>query len=479
MNNFYDIIVVGAGISGITAAYHLKKHCPDKSFIMLEGRAALGGTWDLFRYPGVRSDSDMSTLGFGFKPWTHKDSIADAPEILNYLHETVEEFGISEHIRFNQRLIAAAWDTKTARWTVTVETQGTTQTLQCHFLMMGTGYYNYVNPDAPEFPNKAAFKGTIIHPQFWPEQPDYAGKRVVVIGSGATAASIVPAITDQAAHVTMLQRSPTYMIARPRRSTLDNALRKILPSRWAYAITRTKNARQQRLLYWLSRKYPRWMAGRLRAGAVSILGDDYDVGTHFTPRYAPWDQRMCLLPDGDLYTAIASGKAAVVTDTITCFTENGILLDSETELPADIIITATGIRMEIMAGVELTVDGHPAPIRRALIYKGCMYSGIPNMISLFGYANASWTLRADMIAKYATRIIRHMNKNGFNVVTPDATGILATTDPLMPLSSGYATRSAQRLPKQGERAPWRIEHNYFAERKRFIGRIKDKALRFQ
>jgi len=480
MSDYYDVIIVGAGISGISAAYHLQKHCPDKSYTMLEGRAALGGTWDLFRYPGVRSDSDMHTLGFGFKPWVADDSIADAPAILEYLQETVEEFGIAPHIRFNHRLTAASWDSKTARWTVTVETGGGIETLQCNFLIMGTGYYSYVAPHQPAFPNQAAFKGEIIHPQFWPDKLDYAGKRIVVIGSGATAATLVPAMAESAGHITMLQRSPTYMLVRPRRDAFANTLRRFLPSKVAYALTRTKNVRQQWLLYVMSKKYPAKAANKLIGDARDMLGQDYDVATHFTPRYGPWDQRLCLLPDGDLFTAIANGRADVVTDTIQCFTETGILLESGTELPADIIITATGITMEILSGVELTVNGHPAPVRRALTYKGFMYSGIPNLVSLFGYANASWTLKADLIAHFATRLLNHMDKKGYAFVVPQADGVLPTAEPLMGLSSGYATRASARLPKQGDKDPWKIHHNYFTDQ-RIIkrGKLEDGALRFE
>jgi cation diffusion facilitator CzcD-associated flavoprotein CzcO len=479
MNETFDILVIGAGISGISAGYHLKTFCPDKSFALLEARSAIGGTWDLFRYPGVRSDSDMHTFGFSFRPWTDPESIADAPAILRYLNETIDAFGLRDHIRLNHQLKTAAWDSKAARWTLTVERDGAVATLLCRFLIFGTGYYSYTAPHQPDFPNQSAFKGQVIHPQFWPENVDYAGRRVIVIGSGATAATLVPAMAADAARVIMLQRSPTYMIARPRQDGFANALRKILPDKIAYAINRTKNVRQQRLLYLLSRKYPRWMARKLRDAAQAMLGPGFDVATHFTPRYAPWDQRMCLVPDGDLFTAIAAGKAEVMTDTIQCFTPDGILLESGRELAADLIVTATGITMEFMSGIVLNVDGHPVPIRRAIAYKGCMFSGLPNLVSLFGYANASWTLRADLIARFATRLINHMDKKRFDYVVPDATGILATNDPLMPLSSGYATRAAPRLPKQGDKDPWRVHHNYYVDRKQFRLPLDDGSLGFR
>jgi len=476
----YDVIVVGAGISGISASYHLQKYCPDKSYAVLEGRAALGGTWDLFRYPGVRSDSDMHTLGFSFKPWVADDAIADAPSILDYLHETVAEFGIDQHIQYNHRLTAAEWASAQACWTLTVETPTGIQSLTCGFLIMGTGYYHYTQPHQPEFFNQAAFKGEIVHPQFWPEALDYAGKRVIVIGSGATAATVVPAMADKAAHVTMLQRSPTYMISRPRRDAVANALRQVLPARLAYTLTRWKNVRMQHMLYTHSKKHPKSAAKTLRSDALKRLGRDYPVDVHFKPRYGPWDQRLCLLPDGDLFAAIKSGKAEVVTDTIQCFTENGILLESGTELPADIIITATGLTMEIMSGVTLSVDGAPSPVRRSISYKGCMYSGIPNLVSLFGYANASWTLKADLIARFATRLIKHIDRHGYAFCVPDATGVLPVAAPLMDLSSSYVKRAELAMPKQAERDPWRVHHNYFIDKKLFgSARIDDGALRFE
>jgi len=479
MHDYYDVIVVGAGISGISASYHLQKYCPGKTYAVLEGRAALGGTWDLFRYPGVRSDSDMHTLGFSFKPWIADDSIADGPAILDYLNETVQEFGIAPHIRFNHRLTGANWDSPSARWTVTVDTLEGAQTLTCNFLIMGTGYYNYTKPYQPDFPNSQAFKGQIIHPQFWPEGLDYAGKRVVVIGSGATAATLVPAMAGAATHVTMLQRSPTYMISRPRRDAIANTLRKVFPARLAYGLTRLKNVRMQHLLYTQSKRHPLKAAKALRDDAVKRLGADYPVDVHFKPSYGPWDQRMCLLPEGDLFTALKSGKAEVVTDTIQCFTENGILLESGTELPADIIITATGLTMEIMSGVTLTVDGAPMPVRKSISYKGCMYSGIPNLASLFGYANASWTLKADLIARYVTRLINHMDKLGAAYCVPDASGVLPVAAPMMDLSSGYVKRAEVSMPKQAERDPWRVHHNYFIDKKLMrSGQLDDGAMKF-
>lgn len=479
MREYFDAIVVGAGISGISASYHLQKYCPTKTYAVLEGRAALGGTWDLFRYPGVRSDSDMHTLGFSFKPWIAEDSIADGPAILDYLQETVDEFGIAPHIRFNSRLTAASWDSKAARWTVTVATPEGEQSLECNFLFMGTGYYHYEKPYEPDFLNQAAFKGQVIHPQFWPKDLDYKGKRVVVIGSGATAATVVPAMATDAAHVTMLQRSPTYMIARPRRDAIANALRKVMPPALAYGVTRFKNIRFQNYIYSYSKRHPDKVAKTLRGEALKRLGDDYPVDVHFKPSYNPWDQRMCLLPDGDLFAAIKSGRAEVVTDTIQCFTETGILLESGRELPADIVVTATGLTMELMSGVTLTVDGAPMPVRKTISYKGCMYSGIPNLVSLFGYANASWTLKADLIARFATRLINHTDKIGAAYCMPDAKGVLPIQAPLMDLSSSYVKRAEMSMPKQAEQDPWRVHHNYFIDKKLLrSGQLEDGAMKF-
>ncbi len=479
-DDIFDTIIVGAGISGISAAYHVQKYCPTKTYAVLEGRAALGGTWDLFRYPGVRSDSDMHTLGFSFKPWIADDAIADGQAILDYLQETVAAFGIAPHIRFNTRLTAASWDSKAARWTLTLETPEGAQTFICKFLIMGTGYYNYTKPYQPDFPNQAAFAGQIIHPQFWPDGLDYAGKRVIVIGSGATAATLIPAMAKTAAHVTMLQRSPTYMIARPRRDAAANALRKLFPSQLAYVLTRFKNIRMQQFLYNYSKRHPLKAAAQLRADAVKRLGPDYPIDEHFRPTYGPWDQRLCLLPEGDLFATLKAGQADVVTDTIQCFTQHGILLESGTELAADIIVTATGLTMELMSGVTLTVDGAPIPVRRTISYKACMYSGIPNLVSLFGYANASWTLKADLIARFATRLINHMDKTGAAYCVPDAKGVLPVAAPLMDLSSSYVKRAELSMPKQAAHDPWRVHHNYFTDKKLLgPGRLTDGVLRFE
>ncbi len=479
MSDYFDVIIVGAGISGISAAYHVQKYCPQKSYAVLEGRAALGGTWDLFRYPGVRSDSDMHTLGFHFKPWTAAESIADGPAILDYLQETVDEFGIAPHIQFNQRVTALDWDSPSARWAVSIETDGVTRTLHCAFLIMGTGYYSYTQPHQPDFPNQSAFKGQIIHPQFWPEALDYHDKRVIVIGSGATAATLVPALAQNAAHVTMLQRSPTFMVPRPRRDRFANTLRRLLPGGLAYAITRWKNIRMQWFEFSVAQKYPQFVAKNIIGEAVKALGPDYDVRTHFTPSYGPWDQRVCLVPEGDLFSAISSGKAEVITNNIACFTEEGIMLEDESVVPADIIVTATGLTMEVMSGVTLTIDGEQLPLRRTIIYKGCMYSGVPNLVGIVGYSNASWTLKADLISRFAARLINYMARKKVDMVVPRADGVLPLGTPLLNLNSGYIERAALRLPKQGDKDPWRIHHNVFKDRQ-LIGRARfdDGALHF-
>lgn len=474
-----DVVIVGAGLSGISAAYHVRRYCRDKSYLVLEGRADLGGTWDLFRYPGVRSDSDMFTLGFSFRPWTDGEAIADAPAILNYLNETVAAFGIDQHIRFNHRVRHIAWDSGRALWTLTVQAGAETRTLRARFIILGTGYYSYTEPHAPDFPNAAAFKGQIVHPQFWPQDLDWRNKQVVVIGSGATAATLVPALAKDAAKVTMLQRSPTYMVAKPRRDRFANVLRALLPRKMAYSAARWKSIRQQYLDFHISQRFPGFVARTLIKQAAKALGPNVDVHTHFAPRYAPWDQRVCLLPDGDLFAAVREGRAEVVTRTILCFTEDGIMLDDESVLPADIIITATGLKMEVGGGMEISVDGAPVPLRRTIVYKGCMFSGLPNLVGIVGYSNASWTLKADLIARFAVRLINHLGRKGQDYVVPDATGVLPQATPLLSLSSGYVERAALRLPKQGDADPWRIYHNIFKDR-RLLGRARfnDGALKF-
>ncbi|MBK8630138.1 MAG: NAD(P)/FAD-dependent oxidoreductase [Sphingomonadales bacterium] len=461
----FDVLIVGAGISGIGGAAHLQMHCKGKKFAILEGRATLGGTWDLFKYPGIRSDSDMHTLGFAFKPWTHEKSIADAPSILDYLNETVDDYGLREHIRFSNRVKTLDWNSADALWTVGIETPEGMTTLQTKLLYMGTGYYRYSAGYRPEFPGEERFKGPKIHPQHWPEDLDYAGKKVIVIGSGATAATLVPAMADRGAgHVTMLQRTPTYYAIRPAKDAFANTLRKILPSGLAYDITRFKNTTMQQLVWSAAKKKPEKVKAKLLEMVQDELGAAYDA-KHFTPQYNPWDQRLCLIPDADLFKAMKRGQVDIVTDQIESFSEKGILTKSGKELEADIIVIATGLHMEVMEGVALTVDGARKTVGDSYSYKGCMYGDIPNLISAFGYANASWTLKADLIAEYMCRLIKQLDKTGADIAVPVPSGVQEDPEGMMNLSSGYVERAKGRVPKMGHVYPWRAYHNYRIDKK--------------
>ncbi len=480
----FDVIVVGAGISGIGAAYHLQRNCPGRTYAILEGRPDIGGTWDLFRYPGVRSDSDMHTLGYSFKPWKAAKSIADGPSILEYLRETVAEFGIAPHIRFDHLVQRAEWSSDDARWTVTGTRAGTGESLAftCNYLFMCSGYYSYKGGYTPEFPGIEHFTGQVIHPQAWPEDLDYAGKRVVVIGSGATAVTLVPAMTDQAAHVTMLQRSPTYVVSRPDEDGIANTLRKVLPEGVAYDITRLKNTTLQQVLYKRMRTQPEKSKAQLLKMVRKELGDEYDIDTHFTPRYNPWDQRMCLVPNSDLFAAISSGRASVVTDQIDTFTETGIRLESGDELEADIVVTATGLQLVTLGEMDFVVDGEPVDFSKTWTYKGFAYSDVPNLASSFGYINASWTLRADLICEYVCRLLNHMDETGTVQCTPR----LRVSDADMPerpwienFTSGYMQRMMHRFPKQGDREPWINPQNYRRDKKMFKkSPVADGVMRF-
>ncbi|MCY7297965.1 MAG: NAD(P)/FAD-dependent oxidoreductase, partial [Ilumatobacteraceae bacterium] len=416
----FDVVVVGAGISGIGAGYHLQTMSPNRSYVILEGRDDIGGTWDLFRYPGVRSDSDMHTLGYSFKPWTADKSIADGPSILQYLRDTVHEFGIDRHIRFRHQMASAEWSTDNAQWTVNGQRKDTGEavTFTCGYLFMCSGYYSYRGGYTPEFAGRGKFKGQIVHPQAWPEDLDFADKRVVVIGSGATAMTLIPAMADTAAHVTMLQRSPTYVVAAPDRDPVANAMRKVLPNKLAYRITRKKNVAFQQMIYKRTRTQPDKVRTQLIGRVSKALGPDYDVAQHFTPTYNPWDQRLCLVPNGDLFTAIKSGKASVVTDQIDTFTETGIRLQSGNELTADIIVTATGLNLVTLGEMDFVVDGEPVDFSTTWTYKGFSYSGVPNLASSFGYVNASWTLRADLTCEYVCKLLNHMETTGTVECTP-------------------------------------------------------------
>ncbi len=477
-----DVLIVGAGLSGIGAACHLQRECPNKSFALLEGRAALGGTWDLFRYPGIRSDSDMYTLGYKFKPWTNAKAIADGPSILSYIHETAAEYGIEQKIRFNQKAVKASWSSDTAQWTVESKHRetGETSIIACNFLMLCSGYYSYENGYAPDFPGADQFQGQIIHPQKWPENPDYTGKRVIIIGSGATAVTLVPALAEKAQHVTMLQRSPTYIVSLPAADALANALRRFLPNKFVYSFTRWRNALTAILIYQLSQRRPelvkRFIKGQLR----KALGPDFDIDRHFTPPYNPWEQRMCLVPDGDMLMALRDKRASIVTDHIETFTPTGIKLKSGEHLDADIIVTATGLNLLSMGGIALTIDGQATEINKAVTYKGTMLTGIPNLSFVFGYTNASWTLKADLICAYICRLLNYMDKQGFRQVTPHLNDPEVEDLPLLDLSSGYVLRALDRFPRQGSKLPWRLYQNYLFDMLLIrFGAIKDEALEFK
>jgi cation diffusion facilitator CzcD-associated flavoprotein CzcO len=476
-----DVLIVGAGLSGVGAAHHLQRDCPGKSFAVLEARADIGGTWDLFRYPGIRSDSDMHTLGYRFRPWTEAKAIADGPSILEYVRATAREGGIDSKIRLNHRVVGAAWSTEDSRWTVEVERtdSGETVTLTCGFLFVCSGYYRYDEGYTPDLPGVEAFGGQVVHPQHWPEDLDYAGKRVVVIGSGATAVTLVPAMAREGAQVTMLQRSPTYIISMPGEDKIANRLRRHLPERAAYAIVRWKNVLLQSLSYRFARKRPQLMRKMLRRGVVNRLPAGYDVDTHFSPRYDPWDQRLCLIPDSDLFEALADGGAEIVTDRIETFTEGGIALESGTELEADIVVTATGLNLLFLGGMKMSIDGEEADLARALTYKGMLLSDFPNFAFTIGYTNASWTLKADLVAEYVCRLLNHMDAGGYDSCVPRLEDASVTEEPLLDFNSSYVLRALADLPKQGSKEPWKLRQNYPLDLRTLRhGSLEDGTLRF-
>jgi monooxygenase len=457
-----DVLIVGAGLSGIGAACHLQSNCPGKTYAILEARDRSGGTWDLFRYPGIRSDSDMYTLGYSFRPWREAKSIADGPSILNYVRQTAADHGVEEKIRFNQRVVRAEWSTAEARWTVEA-TQGDTQEsvyMTCGFLFMCSGYYRYDEGYTPDFQGTDRFAGRIVHPQHWSEDVEYAGKRVVVIGSGATAVTLVPSMAQSAAHVTMLQRSPSYIVSLPAEDPFARMLRRFLPAKAAYPIMRWKNVLLTMASYQLSRRRPRLMKRLVRKGLERKLPSGFDIDTHFNPTYDPWDQRLCLVPNGDLFDAIGAGRASVVTDHIDTFTEKGLKLASGAELEADVVVTATGLNLLALGGLEIVVDDREITLAETMSYKGMMLGGVPNFAFAVGYTNASWTLKADLVCEYVCRLINHMDEQGHSRCAPYNRDPSVQERPFIDFSSGYVQRSIDRFPKQGSKAPWRLHQNY-------------------
>lgn len=490
MPNHYDVLIVGAGLSGIGAAYHLQDKCPGKRYAILEGRANMGGTWDLFRYPGIRSDSDMYTLGFSFNPWPNPQAIADGPAILSYIKETAARFGIDEHIRYEHRVVAADWSDQDQRWTLTMAHPGQdadsdssvgaeSRTLTCDFLFMCSGYYDYRAGHNPELPGEETFPGPLFHPQHWPKDLDYAGKEIVVIGSGATAVTLVPELAKQAKRVTMLQRSPTYIMNLPSEDGVANFLKRILPAGWAHTLARWKNILFSLGFYKVSRQWPRAVKRLLKGMIKKELGPAYHE-PHFDPKYDPWDQRLCLVPDNDLFESIKKGSARIVTDTIERITPGGIDLTSGVSLPADIIVKATGLKVQLFGGMTLNVNGEPIDTAQTHAYKGVMLSGVPNFAIAVGYTNASWTLKCDLNGLFVTKVLNYMDRRGYTVVTPQFDPDAFQTEPLLDFDAGYIQRAKHILPKQGSAAPWKVYQNYlkdiFALK---YGSVRDRYLEYE
>jgi monooxygenase len=475
----FDVIVVGAGLSGIAAAHHLQTLCPGRSYAILESRAAIGGTWDLFRYPGVRSDSDMFTLGYSFRPWDGDATCAAGPDIRRYVTETAHDEGVERHIRFGHRVTGASWDSAAARWTVSSTTAHGTVPMRCRFLFFCSGYYDYEHGHEPEWPGRASFGGRIVHPQHWPSDLDHTGRRVVIIGSGATAVTLVPAMAAAAAHVTMLQRSPSYILALPSRDPLVAALR-LLPRALACRLVRWKNVLLATGFYQFCRRWPDGARALILHAARRMVGPRFDVERHLSPNYRPWDQRLCIAPGADIFKALRSGKASIVTDTIASFTPGGIRLASGAELAADIVVTATGLRLKVMGGAQISVDGRTVDPAQTLVYRGLMYSGVPNLAVATGYTNASWTLRCELAARYVCRVLNHMEARGQDTCVPVAQPRdSAMTRPFLDLTSGYVQRAAAMLPRQGARMPWRIRQNYLLDLLAMkFSPLRDGSLRF-
>ena len=480
MTEHLDVVIVGAGISGISAAWHLQDRCPGKTYAILERRENLGGTWDLFKYPGIRSDSDMFTLGFRFKPWTSEKAIADGPSIMAYLEETVAEYGIDKHIRFRSHVVSADWSDDDNRWTVRIDRDGEESEITAQFLFAASGYYNYDEGYTPDFVGRDDFEGTLIHPQRWPEDLDYQGKKIVVIGSGATAVTLIPALADTGAgHVTMLQRSPTYIGSLPDVDPFTVQTNKTLPEKPAYVLNRWKSILFQFAQYTISRRFPNFMRKQLMTMAQRRLPEGYDVQKHFGPRYNPWDERLCLAPNGDFFKTIRRGKADVVTDTIERFTKTGIKLACGEELTADIIVTATGLNLQLFGGASIMRNGEPINLHDTMAYKGMMLTHMPNMAFTIGYTNASWTLKADLVSEFFCRVLNYMDAKGFDTVEPQHPGNSVDERPLMDFTPGYVLRALDYLPKAGHVAPWRLKQNYLLDLRLIRrGKVDDEALKF-
>lgn len=479
MTTDFDILIVGAGLSGIGAAVHLQTNCPNRSYAILEAREAIGGTWDLFRYPGIRSDSDMHTLGYVFKPWTEARAIADGPNIRKYVCDTAKEHGIDQHIRFGHKVTHASWSSRDAVWTVTTKTDSQIQTLTCQFLFMCSGYYNYDAGYTPDFEGLDDFEGQIVHPQKWSPEVDYKGKKVVIIGSGATAVTLVPELAKMAAHVTMLQRSPTYIVSAPARDAVANVMRAIMPDSWAYKATRWKNITMGRYFYRQTRTDPEKAKRMLFRRLKKNLGEGFDIDKDFTPSYNPWDQRICLVPDGDLFKALKAGAASIRTDHIDRFVPQGIKLASGDTLEADLVVSATGLDLQLFGGMTLEIDGQEKSAGDFVTYKGLMFSDVPNLANVFGYTNASWTLKADLTCQYVCRVLNHMQETGMDYCVPRLTNDVEVKD-MQPLSSGYFARAVDKLPREGSKLPWQQHHDYFADMKLLQdGGLEDGALQFE
>lgn len=458
-----DVLIVGAGISGINAAYRLQERCPELTYALIEGRSRLGGTWDLFRYPGIRSDSDFFTLAFPFHPWTGRDAIVDGEAILDYLDEVVRTHGIAEHIRYDTTVHAADWSSQDARWTVSCTAGGEPTTMTARFVVACTGYYDYAAPYDPGFAGTEDFAGRLIHPQFWPDDVEVAGRRVAVIGSGATAITLVPALAERGAEVTMVQRTPTYVLSRPRRDVVADAARRILPPGAAHRAVRFKNTALQWSLYQFSRRFPDTMRGMLRRGAIARTGSEALVDEHFTPPYAPWDQRLCIAPRGDFFAAIKGGRAAVVTGRIERFVPEGLRMDDGRTVEADVVVTATGLQIQLLGGIALSLDGEPVRGEETVVYRGAMLGGVPNLAFCVGYINLSWTMRADMTARLVARILRRLVDTGAAYVIPDPPADLGRTGPLLDMQSGYLARAADLMPRSTDTYPWAMKQNFFAD----------------